>query len=198
MSRRLSHPLGAAACPGDALARPFRQDNAHLIIDHADFHRPQPQPRVALMLAGAKVELVAVPRADQVDAILRERKTQTGAVRSKAFLDPRDDLALADGSTHVRADILVGGEVAVAAEDADGHAVDLDDLAAGIGKGRHLTDDYFSHGVDVCLQLRLKVARLKVSRLKVARLKVARLQVVSASLRLAPAIPHRQIEEADV
>src|SRR6185503_16400990 len=108
---------------------------------------PQAQARVALVLAGGDVELVAVPGAGDVGLVLGEGEPQAGLVLCDQLLHAGDDLALADGPAHVRADVLVGGELAVEAEYPDRDAFDLHDLAAGVGERGGLADGDALHAV---------------------------------------------------
>src|SRR5262249_35461634 len=66
--------------------------------------------------------------------------SQARLVIADQLLHAADDLALADRAAHVRADVLVGRELAVAAEHADRGAFDLHDLAARIGEHGCLAD----------------------------------------------------------
>src|SRR5436190_16145634 len=97
------------------------------------------------MLAGADVEFISVPRTGDVRLGLGERQAQARHVVCDQLLHPRDDLALAGGTSHVRADILEGGEFAVATEHADLDAIDLNDLAAWDGESCCLANDHILH-----------------------------------------------------
>src|ERR1700674_4812066 len=110
------------------------------------------------MLAGADVEFISVPRTGDVRLGLGEREAQARLVVCDQLLHTRDDLALADRSSHVRADILEGGEFAVATEHAHFGALDLDDLAAWIGEGGCLANDHVLHAASPQSQLRSPAA----------------------------------------
>src|SRR6476661_6497200 len=97
------------------------------------------------MLASSDVEFISVPRTGDVRLSLGEREAQARLVVRDQLLHTRDDLALADGTSHVRADILEGGEFAVATEHAHLGAIDLDDLAAWIGESCCLANDHVRH-----------------------------------------------------
>ena len=86
------------------------------------------------MPARADIELVAMPGAGDVGLVLRERKAQARLVWRYQLLHAGDDLPLADRSSHMGANVLESRELAVAAEHSDRDAVDLDDLAAGVGE----------------------------------------------------------------
>lgn len=118
------------------LARAIRYHDEDLTIGDAHFERPQPQLRIALMAAGTDIELVAVPRANNIGLGLRENKTTALAVLGYVLLDTRQNLSLADRSTHVRANISVGAELPFDMEDADFGSIDLDYFAAGVGCAR--------------------------------------------------------------
>src|SRR5262245_34458376 len=124
-------PRRRGAPPRDPVAHALGERDNEVAVDDLDRHRSQPHARVALMPAGADVELVAVPGASDVGLVLGERQAQAGLVLRDQLLHAGDDLALADGSAHVRAHILESGELAVEAEHADLGAVDVDDPAAG-------------------------------------------------------------------
>src|ERR1051326_2302169 len=70
------------------------------------------------MTAGGEIEFVAVPWADDV---ARFAEAQAGAllVGCDHFLDLVKDLALADRAAGMRADVLVGQDLAAGAEEAD-------------------------------------------------------------------------------
>src|SRR5262249_32145957 len=86
------------------------------------------------MLAGADIEFVPVPGASDVGMIPGKGQPQAGLVLCDQLLHPGNDLALADGPSHVWADVLEGGELAVVAEHPDLDAIDLDNLSARVWK----------------------------------------------------------------
>ena len=122
------------------VARALGERDHEVAVEDLDLHRPQPQARIALVLAGGDIELVAVPGAGDVGLVLGERQAEAGLVGGDQLLHAGDDLALADRSSHVRADILEGGELALAAEHPDRDAFDLEDFSAGVGEGGCLAD----------------------------------------------------------
>src|SRR6516165_10646003 len=111
---------------GNALAGALRQSQHELAIDDLDLRRPQPHARIALVLTRADVELVPVPGADDIGVVLGKAQSHAGLVLSDQLLDAGNDLALADGPAHVRANVLECGEPAVAAKHPDLDAVDVD------------------------------------------------------------------------
>src|SRR5580704_7787707 len=128
-----------------ALARAFRHRHHEVVIDDLYLDRPQPHPRIALMLTGLDVEFIAMPGTGDIGLILGERQAQARLVLCDHLLHTRIDLTLTDGSSHVRADVLECSELAVHAKYANLGTVELDDLAAGVRERRHLANHNLSH-----------------------------------------------------
>src|ERR1700722_4768779 len=81
-----------------ALARAFRHRHHEVVIDDLYLDRPQPHPRIALMLTGLDVEFIAVPGTGDIGLILGERQAQARLVLCDHLLHTRIDLTLTDGS----------------------------------------------------------------------------------------------------
>src|SRR5262245_21045235 len=111
------------------------------------------------MLAGADVELVGVPRAHRVELRLRESEALAGAVGGDHLVDLGDDPALAHRPAHVRAQVLVGEEVAAELVHSDLDAVDLDHLAAGILELRSRPDIAVAHCAFPAQSVPIRLAR---------------------------------------
>src|SRR5262245_38421394 len=97
------------------------------------------------MLAGAQIELEAVPRANDVLLRLREAHSEARLVRCDMLLDLGHDLALTDRAAHVRAVVLVGDEIAVEIEHCDLDAADLHHAMRLAVERRDRTEAYFRH-----------------------------------------------------
>src|SRR5262249_41420386 len=110
----------------------LRHADKNLPVAHRDLHRRQPHRGVAGMAAGGEIELVTVPRADDVP-LLAEAQAGALLVRGDEFLDLMEDLALAHRTAGVRADVLIGQHLAAGAEDADFKLLHGEDLVIAVG-----------------------------------------------------------------
>jgi hypothetical protein len=98
-------------------ASPWRFD-VNSIICYTHRYRPQADARVAGVLTGLEIELIAVPGTYDV-AGLTEPQTTARLIRHDDFLDAIEQLALADRTAAVGAAILASDEPSVQAENAD-------------------------------------------------------------------------------
>src|ERR1700688_337690 len=112
--------------------RAIRNQDKDFAIGNTHIQRSQAKPRIALMASGLDIELVAVPRADDVGLSLREYKAAALAIGGNVLFDPRQDFTLANRAAHVRANISVGAELPLDVKHANFDAVDLDNFAAGV------------------------------------------------------------------
>src|SRR5262245_20685886 len=79
------------------------------VVPHGQLDRGEAHRRIAGMLAGLEVELVAVPRADDM-ALRAEAQPPAGLVGRDHLLDPIEDLSLAHRAAVVGTDVAVGDE----------------------------------------------------------------------------------------
>src|SRR5579871_2242781 len=99
------------------------------------------------MDAGADIELVAMPGADDVHPRLGEGHALAGAVLGDHLLDLGDHLALTDGATHVWTVVEIGEELAVELEHRDLEPLERNDLPARIRKLRRRSDVHPPHAI---------------------------------------------------
>jgi mannose/fructose/N-acetylgalactosamine-specific phosphotransferase system component IIB len=85
------------------------------------------------MDSGPYIELVTVPRADDMHVFLDVAVTLTALNFVEHFIDPVDDFALANRSTHMGANALPGIKFVAEAEYADFHVLVDHDLAVAVG-----------------------------------------------------------------
>src|SRR5262245_300330 len=123
----------------------FRR-HAHIdaVVTHANVDRSQAIFGIAAVAAGFDVEFPAVPGADDVLA-LGEAQPPAGLIRRKLFLDARDHLALADRTTVMRAEVLVGDQPVAFAENAELERVDAQHAVAAVCELAELTHQDFVH-----------------------------------------------------
>jgi len=115
--------------------RPIRNQDKNFAIGNTHIQCSQGKPRIALMATGPDIEFVAMPWADNIGLSLREREAETFAISGNVLLNTRQDFALANRATHMRANVSVGAELPLNTKYPNFDAVDLDHFAARIRKG---------------------------------------------------------------
>src|SRR5262249_24458807 len=92
--------------------------DVNLAVAHGNRHRSEPHRRIARMAAGGEIEFIAVPWADDLALFA---KAQPGAflIRGDHLLDLVKNLALADRTSGMRTDILIGKHFAAGAKNPD-------------------------------------------------------------------------------
>src|SRR5579875_322258 len=109
-------------------------------------HAQQSRRGLAGMHPGFDVVFVAMPGTNDVQPVLVERESSACPVFVDHLGDPRDDLPLADRPAFMRAAILVGVELALKPEDADGHSSHVDDQASAFRHFVARSDKHFLRG----------------------------------------------------
>ena len=92
------------------------------------------------MLAGADIELHPVPGANDVGVLLGKHTPDTGLVVLDRFQRQRQNFSLARRPSKMGANVFVGMEFPAQMKNRDLGAVEVDDLAAGIGEGGRASD----------------------------------------------------------
>src|SRR5271155_6075893 len=84
------------------------------------------------MCSRLNAELETVPGADDVQPGLVERKALAFAALLDHFRDARNDFALANGTTLMRAAIVIGVDLAPSAEDSDRRVANVNNEASAL------------------------------------------------------------------